>query len=81
MAQRPATEHGSSRSARIALTKFRPPALPAMLVTRPTLHNQLAAGASQQLTVVVGSAGARQERAAGGLGSGTAARRDFLAVL
>ena len=32
--------------------------LPATLVTRPVLHEQLTAGASQRLTVVVGSAGA-----------------------
>ena len=58
MAQRPATGRGSSRSTRFALTKFRPPALPATLITRPTLHDRLTTGASQQLTVVVGSAGA-----------------------
>jgi len=49
---------GSSRSTRFALTKFRPPALPATLITRSGLHEQLAAGAGQRLTVVVGSAGA-----------------------
>jgi LuxR family maltose regulon positive regulatory protein len=40
------------------LTKFRPPALPATLITRSILHDRLAAGADQRLTVVVGSAGA-----------------------
>jgi LuxR family maltose regulon positive regulatory protein len=48
----------SGRAARFALAKFRPPALPATLVTRRLLHGLLAAGASQRLTVVVGSAGA-----------------------
>ena len=52
------TEHGSSRAMRFALTKFRPPAPPATLVTRSGLHDRLAAGAGQRLTVVVGSAGA-----------------------
>jgi LuxR family transcriptional regulator, maltose regulon positive regulatory protein len=40
-----------------ALAKFRPPALPVTLVPRPVLHERLAAGACQRLTVVVGSAG------------------------
>ena len=48
----------SGRTARFALAKFRPPALPTTLVTRRVLHGLLAAGASQRLTVVVGSAGA-----------------------
>jgi len=46
------------RGARFALAKFRPPALPVTLITRPGLHEQLAEGADQRLTVVVGSAGA-----------------------
>ena len=50
--------HGSSRGTRFALTKFRPPALPSTLITRPVLHDRLTAGAGQRLTVVVGSAGA-----------------------
>lgn len=45
-------------STRFAQTKFRPPALPATLVTRSELHKQLNEGAGQRLTVVVGSAGA-----------------------
>jgi len=49
---------GSARGTRFAMPKFRPPALPATLVTRPGLHERLAAGAGQRLTVVVGSAGA-----------------------
>jgi LuxR family transcriptional regulator, maltose regulon positive regulatory protein len=56
-AQRAVTErlpHG----ARFALAKFRPTTLPTTLLTRPTLLGQLEAGASQRLTVVVGSAGA-----------------------
>ena len=43
---------------RFALAKFRPVALPATLVARPTLHDRLTAGAGKRLTVVVGSAGA-----------------------
>ncbi len=43
---------------RFALPKFRPTTLPATLVTRSVLHDQLTAGAGQRLTVVVGSAGA-----------------------
>jgi len=58
MAQSAANGHGSLRGARFALTKFRPPALPATLITRPGLHDRLAGGAGQRLTVVVGSAGA-----------------------
>ncbi len=50
--------HSSSRGARFALTKFRPPALPSTLIMRPALHDRLTAGAGQRLTVVVGSAGA-----------------------
>jgi LuxR family transcriptional regulator, maltose regulon positive regulatory protein len=46
------------RVAQFARAKFRPPVLPATLVSRPALHGLLAAGASQRLTVVVGSAGA-----------------------
>jgi LuxR family transcriptional regulator, maltose regulon positive regulatory protein len=52
------TEHGSSRATRFALTKFRPPTLPATLITRSVLHDRLTAGAGLPLTVVVGSAGA-----------------------
>ena len=47
--------HGPTR---FALTKFRPPELPTTLVTRPGLHERLAAGSGQRLTTVVGSAGA-----------------------
>jgi LuxR family transcriptional regulator, maltose regulon positive regulatory protein len=46
------------RSTRFALPKFRPPALPATLVTRSALHDRLTEGADQRLTLVVGSAGA-----------------------
>ena len=49
---------GASRGARFALAKFRPTTLPGTLVGRPALHDRLTAGASQRLTVVVGSAGA-----------------------
>jgi len=51
-------ERSASDGARFALTKFRPPTLPATLVTRSMLHDRLTAGAGQRLTVVVGSAGA-----------------------
>jgi LuxR family transcriptional regulator, maltose regulon positive regulatory protein len=54
----PATRHDASQSRRFALAKFRPTGLPATLVRRPSLHDRLAAGAGQRLTVVVGSAGA-----------------------
>ena len=49
---------GSSRDARFALAKFRPPALPPTLITRSVLHDRLTAGAGQRVTIVVGSAGA-----------------------
>jgi LuxR family transcriptional regulator, maltose regulon positive regulatory protein len=52
------TERGASRSVRFAQAKFRPTTLPTTLLKRPVLHGRLAAGAEQQLTVVVGSAGA-----------------------
>jgi LuxR family maltose regulon positive regulatory protein len=58
MAQSATTGQGSLRGTRFALTKFRPPALPATLITRTTLHDCLTQGADQRLTVVVGSAGA-----------------------
>jgi LuxR family maltose regulon positive regulatory protein len=58
MAQSAVTGYGPSRVTRFALTKFRPPALPSTLVTRPGLHDRLTAGADQRLTIVVGSAGA-----------------------
>jgi LuxR family transcriptional regulator, maltose regulon positive regulatory protein len=52
------TGHDPARGTRFALTKFRPPELPATLITRSGLHERLAAGSGQRLTVVVGSAGA-----------------------
>ncbi len=58
MAESATTGRGSSRGTRFALAKFRPPALPATLITRTALHDRLAQGADQRLTVVVGSAGA-----------------------
>jgi LuxR family maltose regulon positive regulatory protein len=51
-------ERGASLGVRFALAKFRPTTLPTTLVTRSVLHDRLAAGAGQRLTVVVGSAGA-----------------------
>ncbi len=53
-----AVEHGAFRDPQFALTKFRPPTLPATLVIRSELRDRLTAGAGQRLTVVVGSAGA-----------------------
>jgi LuxR family maltose regulon positive regulatory protein len=53
-----AWERGASPGVRFALAKFRPTTLPTTLVTRSMLHDRLAAGAGQRLTVVVGSAGA-----------------------
>ena len=58
MAEGAIAGRSSLRGTRFALTKFRPPALPATLVTRSVLHDRLTAGAGQRLTVVVGSAGA-----------------------
>jgi LuxR family maltose regulon positive regulatory protein len=58
MAESTTAGHGSLRGTRFALTKFRPPALPATLIARPVLHDLLAAGSGRRLTVVVGSAGA-----------------------
>ena len=48
---------GAARGVQFAPTKFRSAKLPAALVTRSVLHDQLTAGAGQRLTVVVGSAG------------------------
>ena len=56
--QRSTTDRGVPHTTRFALTKFRPTTLPATLLTRPALLARLEAGASQRLTVVVGSAGA-----------------------
>jgi LuxR family transcriptional regulator, maltose regulon positive regulatory protein len=53
-----ADQRDSARGARFAEAKFRPTTLPDTLVTRPGLHERLAAGAGQRLTMVVGSAGA-----------------------
>ncbi len=58
MKQGAATSHDAAQGLRFALAKFRPTALPATLVIRSALHDRLAAGAGQRLTVVVGSAGA-----------------------
>ena len=58
MAQSATAGRGTSRGARFAQAKFRPPALPTTLVTRSVLHERLTAGAGQRLTVVVGTAGA-----------------------
>ena len=58
MKQGAATSHDAAQGLRFAWAKFRPTALPATLVIRSALHDRLAAGAGQRLTVVVGSAGA-----------------------
>jgi ATP/maltotriose-dependent transcriptional regulator MalT len=55
--QRSTTDRGAPHTARFALSKFRPTTLPATLLTRPALRGRLEAGASQRLTVMVGSAG------------------------
>lgn len=55
MAQSATAKHGSLPGTRFALTKFRPSALPATLITRSALHARLAEGAGRRLTVVVGS--------------------------
>ena len=57
-ARRSAAGRGAPHAARFALAKFRPTTLPATLLARPALLGRLEAGASQRLTVVVGSAGA-----------------------
>ena len=57
-ARRSTAGRGAPHTARFALTKFRPTTLPTTLLTRPALLGRLEAGASQRLTVVVGSAGA-----------------------
>jgi len=58
MVQAAAASNDASQSTRFALAKFRPTALPATLVTRSAVQDQLTAGAGKRLTVVVGSAGA-----------------------
>jgi LuxR family maltose regulon positive regulatory protein len=58
MAHSTLAEELSPQGSRFALTKFRPPALPATLITRPQLHQRLAAGAGRRLTLVAGPAGA-----------------------
>jgi LuxR family transcriptional regulator, maltose regulon positive regulatory protein len=57
VAEHATAERSPPRGTRFALAKFRPTTLPATLVVRPVLHDRLTAGAGQQLTVVVGSAG------------------------
>jgi len=58
MVQSAITGHGLPPGTRFALTKFRPPALPATLITRSALRDRLTEGADRRLTAVVGSAGA-----------------------
>ena len=58
MADSAAAERRVPNDARFAQSKFRPPTLPATLVTRPVLHDRLTKGSGQRLTVLVGSAGA-----------------------
>jgi LuxR family transcriptional regulator, maltose regulon positive regulatory protein len=48
---------GTAQAARFTAAKFRPPTLPAALVTRSALLDRLTAGAGSRLTIVVGSAG------------------------
>ena len=73
--------HGSLRSTRFALAKFRPPALPGTLITRPVLHERLNDGIWPAADGCGGVGGGGQERAAGGLGRGAASRHDCLAVV
>src|SRR5215467_4573940 len=54
----PVAGGSTGASVRFARMKFRPPALPATLITRPALHERLTAGTAQRLAVVVGAAGA-----------------------
>ena len=56
-APRAQAERAAPHTPRFAVTKFRPSTLPATLLARPGLVGRLEAGASQRLTVVVGSAG------------------------
>jgi LuxR family maltose regulon positive regulatory protein len=58
MAEGASAGRGPLRGTRFARTKFRPPALPATLITRSALHDRLTAGGGRRLTIVVGSAGA-----------------------
>jgi LuxR family maltose regulon positive regulatory protein len=58
VAESTAIEQGASWGARFSLAKFRPTTLPTTLVARSALHHRLEEGASQRLTMVVGSAGA-----------------------
>jgi LuxR family maltose regulon positive regulatory protein len=51
-------ERSAPLGVRFAVAKFRPPPLPGTLVTRSALHDRLATGAGQWLTLVAGSAGA-----------------------
>ena len=68
-------------NARFALAKFRPTTLPTTLLTRPTLLGRLEAGASQRLTVVVGSAGAGKSVLFVKLGGHARWRGDVLAFV
>ena len=81
MAEHAIAERGASDGARFALAKFRPTTLPATLVTRPVLHDRLTAGAGQQLTVVVGSAGAGKSVLLSNWAASTIAGHYVLAVL
>src|SRR5437763_1908666 len=57
VAQRAPASGKPHRAALFPLAKFRPTTLPATLVTRSALHEQLTAGTTKRLTIVVGSAG------------------------
>ena len=71
----------ASQGLRFALAKFRPTALPATLVIRSALHERLAAGAGQRLTVVVGSAGAGKSVLLSSWAGGKTTGHHFLAVM
>jgi LuxR family transcriptional regulator, maltose regulon positive regulatory protein len=51
-------ERSVTPGARFAMAKFRPATLPSTLIIRSALHDRLATGAGQRLTLVAGSAGA-----------------------
>jgi len=75
-------ERGASRNLRFALAKFRPAVLPAALVTRSVLHDQLTAGGWPASDRGGGVGWGGQERAVVDLDSNTATtRRDFLAFV
>ena len=76
-----ATGHAASQSLRFARAKFRPTALPATLVIRSALHDQLTAGARPAPDRGGGVGWRGQERAVVELGSGKTTGHYFVVVL